>query len=109
MSKCIIIPAFNEYENINLLLSEIYKTNLNDLIIIIIDDSDKSFEKKIKIQKDRLIYLYRGKKLGRGSAVLYGIKHALDTFDDIDLFIQDFDYNNEVKPFTIQVYERAGA
>ena len=29
--------------------------------------------------------------------------------DDIDLFIQDFDYNNEVKPFTIQVYEKAGA
>ena len=28
--------------------------------------------------------------------------------DDIDLFIQDFDYNNEVKPFTIQVYEKAG-
>ena len=29
--------------------------------------------------------------------------------DDIDSFIRDFDYNNEVKPFTIQVYERAGA
>ena len=29
--------------------------------------------------------------------------------DDIDLFIQDFDYNNEVEPFTIQVYEKAGA
>ena len=28
--------------------------------------------------------------------------------DDIDFFIRDFDYNNEVKPFTIQVYERAG-
>ena len=29
--------------------------------------------------------------------------------DDIDFFIRDFDYNNEVKPFTIQVYERTGA
>ena len=29
--------------------------------------------------------------------------------DDIDFFIRDFDYNNEVKPFTIQIYERAGA
>jgi len=29
--------------------------------------------------------------------------------DDIDFFIRDFDYKNEVKPFTIQVYERAGA
>ena len=29
--------------------------------------------------------------------------------DDIDFFIRDFDYNNKVEPFTIQVYERAGA
>ena len=28
---------------------------------------------------------------------------------DIDFFIRDFDYNNEVKPFTIQVYEKVGA
>ena len=28
--------------------------------------------------------------------------------EDVNLFIQDFDYNNEVKPFTIQVYERTG-
>ena len=29
--------------------------------------------------------------------------------DDIDNFIKDFDFNNEVNPFTIQIYERAGA
>ena len=29
--------------------------------------------------------------------------------DDIDFFIRDFDYNNKVEPFTIQVYEKAGA
>ena len=29
--------------------------------------------------------------------------------EDVNLFIQDFDYNNEVKPFTIQIYEKAGA
>ena len=28
--------------------------------------------------------------------------------DDIDFFIRDFDFNNEVEPFTIQVYEKAG-
>ena len=32
-----------------------------------------------------------------------------DMMDDIDFFIRDFDYNNEVKPFTIQIYEKAGA
>ena len=29
--------------------------------------------------------------------------------DDIDFFIRDFDYNNKVEPFTIQIYEKAGA
>ena len=28
--------------------------------------------------------------------------------DDIDFFIRDFDFNNKVEPFTIQVYEKAG-
>lgn len=101
MFKCIIIPAFNEYENINILLNEIYKNDFKDLIIIIIDDSDKSFEKNIQRQEDGTIYLFRGKKLGRGSAVLYGIKYALDTYNDIDLFIEmdaDMSHNpNELK------------
>jgi len=29
--------------------------------------------------------------------------------DDIDFFIRDFDYRENVEPFTIEVYERAGA
>ena len=28
---------------------------------------------------------------------------------DVNLLIKNFDYNNEVKPFTIQIYEKAGA
>ncbi|WP_440924524.1 glycosyltransferase [Candidatus Pelagibacter sp.] len=101
MSKCIIIPAFNEYENINILLKEIYKNDFKDLIIIIIDDSDESFEKYIQKQEDSIVYLFRGKKLGRGSAVLYGIEYALNTFKNIDLFIEmdaDMSHNpNELK------------
>ena len=61
----------------------------------------KVLKKKIDIQRDKVIYLYRGKKLGRGSAILYGIKHALETFDNIDLFIEmdaDMSHNpNELK------------
>ena len=39
--------------------------------------------------------------MGRGSAILYGIKHALESFDNIDLFIEmdaDMSHNpNELK------------
>ena len=77
MSKCIIIPSYNEYENINFLLKEIYKYKLDDLKIVIVDDSEKNYEENIELKKNELIYLYRGQKLGRGSAILYGIKYAL--------------------------------
>ena len=54
MSKCIIVPVFNEYENINILLNEIYKNDFKDLIIIIVDDSDENFENNIQKQEDKL-------------------------------------------------------
>lgn len=88
MSKCIIIPSFNEYENINFLLKEIHRQNLKDLKIIIVDDSEKNYEKNIATKENELIYLYRGRKLGRGSAVLYGIKYAIQTYQNIDLFVE---------------------
>ena len=88
MLKCIIIPAFNEYKNINLILNEIQKVEVENIKVVIVDDSEKSFEKNIEFDSRNLIYLYRGKKLGRGSAVLYGIKHMLNLHNNIDLFVE---------------------
>ena len=47
MSVCIVIPSFNENENINLLLDEIYKIDLNNFSVVIIDDSRESFKNQI--------------------------------------------------------------
>ena len=55
------------------------------------------FWKKLAKKGRQNNYLFRGKKLGRGSAVLYGIEYALNNFDDIDLFIE-----MDVDMFTIQ-------
>ena len=88
MSTCIVIPSFNENENINLLLDEIYKIDLNDFNIVIIDDSKESFQNQIKFINDRIYYIHRGKKLGRGSAILHGISHMLNLDKDIKLFIE---------------------
>ena len=88
MSICIVIPSFNENENINLLLNEIYKIDLNDFDVVIIDDSKESFKHKIEYTNDRIYYIHRGKKLGRGSAILHGISHMLDLNKDIKLFIE---------------------
>ena len=88
MSTCIVIPSFNENENINLLLDEIYKLDLNNLNVVIIDDSKESFQNQIKSIDDRIYYIHRGKKLGRGSAVLQGISYMLSLNIDIRLFIE---------------------
>ena len=39
MSICIVIPSYNENENLILLLSEIYKIDLEDVDVVIVDDS----------------------------------------------------------------------
>ncbi len=88
MSKCIVIPSYNEYENINYLLAEIYKCKLDDFNIVIVDDSEVNFKSKIKFKDEKIFYLYRGKKQGRGSAVLYGMKYMLDMNSNINLFIE---------------------
>ena len=63
MSICIVIPSFNENENINLLLDEIYKINLKDFYVVIVDDSRESFQNQIKFVNERIHYIHRGKKL----------------------------------------------
>ena len=80
----IIIPAYNESENIATLLKEI-KRNINSKIIIV-DDSNNDLTKNILI-KEKITYIKRKKKSGRGSAVIKGIKESLRN-KNIDLFIE---------------------
>ncbi len=104
MNISIVIPTYNEEENILELLESI-KNNLSykeiNYQIIIVDDSlndniltiSKNFVGKIK-------YIHRSKKLGRGSAVIEGIKFALTTqFTDLIIEMDaDLSHNpNEFK------------
>ncbi len=88
MNKFIVVPCYHEYENINVLLEAIAKCKIKDLIIVIVDDSEDSFEKEIKKQNFNIIYLNRKKKEGRGSAVLFGIKHIFNLNIDIKMIIE---------------------
>jgi dolichol-phosphate mannosyltransferase len=82
----IVIPAYNESENIKNLLKKI-KLNIKSQIIVVDDSNDnltKNLLKKIKIN---IIYIKRNKKLGRGSAVLEGLKNALKK-KEVEIFIE---------------------
>ncbi len=84
----IIIPAYNERENILKLIKKIRK-NLNCIIIIVDDSADLNTQKILKKSKIRNIKYYnRGKKSGRGSAVLFGFKKLLEIKKNTNCLIE---------------------
>ena len=73
----IVIPTYKESENILNLIKKIRK-NLHCLIIIVDDSPDLETKKIIlKSKIKNLKYYNRGKKDGRGSAVIFGFKKLI--------------------------------
>tara|TARA_Y100000031_G_C8210475_1_gene380664 strand:- start:51 stop:806 length:756 start_codon:yes stop_codon:yes gene_type:complete len=91
----IVIPAFNEENNIVKLIKKI-KSKFKDSLIIIVDDSHhKKTWHLIKKSKLRVNYIHRGKKLGRGSAVILGLKKLIKN-KKIKVFVEmDADFSHE--------------
>jgi|TARA_B100001964_G_scaffold222755_1_gene268005 dolichol-phosphate mannosyltransferase len=81
-----ILPAFNEYENIFILLKQIESIFANKSIIIIDDSTNDSIKNKISSRED-ILYVKRESRLGRGSAVLHGLKALLEN-KEIDFFVE---------------------
>ena len=98
MSKvAIIIPTYNENDNIKKLVKKINEY-LNNAVIFIIDDSPlPEISKLIDVNKNNINYFHRKNKRGRGSAVLFGIKKALKN-KRIKLIIEmDADFSHDPK------------
>tara|TARA_B100000965_G_scaffold396607_1_gene411793 strand:+ start:371 stop:1069 length:699 start_codon:yes stop_codon:yes gene_type:complete len=82
--KCfsIVIPIYNEEENIISLIDEIYSLNLLDYVfeIIVVDDnsSDNSYNllKKVKLKHDTFKLIQHKKNLGQSQALKTGINSS---------------------------------
>ena len=102
----IVIPTFNEENNIVRLIKTI-KRKFKDSTIVIVDDSyHKKIRHLIKKKKLKVNYIYRGKKLGRGSAVLFGLKKLLKN-KKIKVFVEmdaDFSHNPSELPRNIKYF-----
>ena len=81
MAPLIVIPTFNERENINPLLKSIFSQKIA-VDVLILDDNSPDGTKKVVLEnkkkyKDRLHLINREKKEGLGKAYIEGFKWAL--------------------------------
>src|SRR5690554_5159103 len=96
--KVVIIPTYNEIENIENIIRAVFALNI-DFDVLIVDDNspDRTFRKVQQLQNEfpnRLFLEIRKKKSGLGKAYVHGFKWALSkNYDYIFEMDADFSHN----------------
>lgn len=106
MKILIILPTYNERENIAALINEILSLKF-DIHILVVDDNspDNTAEivEKIAAMDGRIQIIQREGKLGLGSAYLQGFHYALQgDFDYIFEMDADFSHSPKYLPMLIE-------
>jgi dolichol-phosphate mannosyltransferase len=108
MKSIIIIPTYNEKENIERLIEEIRKLN-KDFHVLIIDDNSPDGTGRIAdglAQKySEVFIIHRPGKLGLGTAYITGFRYALENNYDF-MFTMDADFSHQPK-YLIDLGEKA--
>lgn len=110
----VIIPTYNERENISALLDKVFSLE-QDFHVLIVDDGspDGTAELVKKLQTsypDRLHMLQRSGKLGLGTAYLTGFKWGLDQgYEYLFEMDADFSHNPEDLPRLLDACANQGA
>ncbi|PLX29024.1 dolichyl-phosphate beta-D-mannosyltransferase [Candidatus Parcubacteria bacterium] len=98
MSKTIlVIPTYNEKENIEKLITKIFALNISELEILVVDDNSPDGTASIveKLSGQFPIHLLKREgKLGLGSAYIAGFKKALSLGADF-IFEMDADFSHD--------------
>jgi len=101
MRPVIILPTYNEKENLAGIVHDIFSVGISDLHIIIVDDNspdgtgriaDELAEKYSEIQ-----VIHRPKKEGLGKAYVAGFKKALADSENQYIFEMDADFSHQPK------------
>ena len=111
MKTLIIIPTYNEYENLQPLLRSIFSYAPQTNILIVDDNSpDGTGELADQLHKDdsRIHVIHRAEKLGLGTAYVEGFKYAIS--NDYDAAFEmdaDFSHDPQYLPNFLQAIEHA--
>ena len=107
----IIIPTYNESENIELIINKIISNDENDDVLVVDDNSPDGTSEIVENQKNihsnRVFLIKRSKKSGLGSAYKAGFKWALENNYSY-IFEMDADMSHdpdEIKNLKIQLIQ----
>ena len=93
----VIIPTYNEIENIESIIRAVFSLHKSFHVLIVDDNSpDKTAEKVIELQRefqDKLFLSVRKKKSGLGTAYVHGFKWAIKHHYDY-IFEMDADFSH---------------
>jgi len=109
-TSLVIIPTYNELENLPKLIPSVLSQDEHIQILIVDDgspDGTGNFVKEEMKKNDRIHLLEREKKMGLGTAYIAGFKYALQNNYDF-IFEMDADFShdpNELKNFLIAIKE----
>src|SRR5215469_10079490 len=111
MKTLIIIPTFNEVENLPPLLKEIFEYAPETDVLIVDDNSTDGTGKladEIHNENSKVQVIHRSGKLGLGTAYIAGFKYAIEHYYDA-AFEMDADFSHDPKylPDFLKTIERA--
>lgn len=100
----VIIPTYNEIENVKKIIPFVLEQNENIDVLIVDDNSpDKTgdYVEKLSKENPRVKLIRRGKKLGLGTAYIAGFKYALaNNYNYVFEMDADFSHDpNEINNF----------
>ncbi|MCH7492073.1 polyprenol monophosphomannose synthase [Patescibacteria group bacterium] len=101
MNSVIILPTYNEKENIAGIVQEIFSIGISDLKVIIVDDNSPDgtgqIADKLAAENSRISVLHRPKKEGLGKAYMAGFQEALSDPQNQYIFEMDADFSHQPK------------
>jgi len=101
MRPVIILPTYNEKENLADIVRDIFLVGIPDLRIIIVDDNSPDGTGRIAdglaAKKPRIEVIHRPKKEGLGRAYVAGFKKALANPANSYIFEMDADFSHQPK------------
>ena len=112
MKALVIIPTYNERDNLVELLGRVFAQNLPELEVLIVDDNSPdgtgALADEMSARDPRIHVMHRAGKLGLGSAYVAGFRYALERdYEAVFEMDADFSHNPDSLPVFLRELESA--